>query len=243
MSKIALISGGSRGIGKAIAIQLASEGMHVIINYLKNEKAASETLNTIQENGGSAELLQFDASKLPEVERAIEKWKKSNEGKTIQVLINNAGIRKDNLLAFMEYEQWKDVISTNLDGFYFLTRQLIQDMIISKFGRVINIVSLSGEKGMAGQVNYSAAKGGVIAATKALAQEVGKKKITVNAISPGFIRTEMIQDLDEAMLKKLIPLNRFGEAQEVAHLVSFLASEKAGYITGEVISINGGLYT
>lgn len=243
MSKIALISGGSRGIGKAIAIQLASEGMHVIINYLKNEKAASETLNTIQENGGSAELLQFDASKLPEVEQAIEKWKKSNEGKIIQVLINNAGIRKDNLLAFMEYEQWKDVISTNLDGFYFLTRQLIQDMIISKFGRIINIVSLSGEKGMAGQVNYSAAKGGVIAATKALAQEVGKKKITVNAISPGFIRTEMIQDLDEAMLKKLIPLNRFGEAQEVAHLVSFLASEKAGYITGEVISINGGLYT
>lgn len=243
MSRIALISGGSRGIGKAIAIQLASDGMHVIINYLKNEKAARETLKIIHENGGSAELLQFDASKLPEVERAIEKWKELNEGKTIQVLVNNAGIRKDNLLAFMEYDQWKDVISTNLDGFYFLTRQLIQDMIISKFGRIINIVSLSGEKGMAGQVNYSAAKGGVIAATKALAQEVGKKKITVNAISPGFIRTEMIKDLDEAVLKKLIPLNRFGESEEVAYLVSFLASEKAGYITGEVISINGGLYT
>jgi 3-oxoacyl-[acyl-carrier protein] reductase len=217
--------------------------MHIIINYLKNESAAAKTLNTIQEKGGSAELLQFDASKLSEVEEAIDKWKKANRGKTIQILVNNAGIRKDNLLAFMEHEQWNDVIAANLNSFYFLTRLLIQDMIISKYGRIINIVSLSGEKGMAGQVNYSAAKGGVIAATKALAQEVGKKKITVNAVSPGFIRTEMIQDLDENMLKKLIPLNRFGEAEEVAHLVSFLASEKAGYITGEVISINGGLYS
>lgn len=243
MNKIALISGGSRGIGRAIAIQLALDGNHVIINYLKNNKAAKETLNEIHENGGSAELLQFDASISQEVEQAITNWKKSNEGKTIQILINNAGIRKDNLLAFMENEQWNDVLSTNLDGFYFITRQLIQDMIVSKFGRIINIVSLSGQKGMAGQVNYSAAKGGVIAATKALAQEVGKKKITVNAVSPGFIRTDMTQDLDEAMLKKLIPLNRFGEAEEVAYLVSFLASEKAGYITGEVISINGGLYS
>jgi 3-oxoacyl-[acyl-carrier protein] reductase len=243
MNKIALITGGSRGIGKAIAIRLASEGIHVIINYLENKKAAKETLNDIKQNGGSAELLQFDTSRFQEVKKAIERWKNSNEGKTIQILVNNAGIRKDNLLAFMENEQWKDVLSTNLDGFYFTTRQLIQDMIVGKFGRIINIVSLSGQKGLPGQVNYSAAKGGVIAATKALAQEVGKKKITVNAVSPGFIRTDMTQDLDEAMLKKLVPLNRFGEAEEVAHLVAFLASEKAGYITGEVISINGGLYS
>ncbi len=243
MKKIALISGASRGIGKAIAIQLASEGCHVIVNYLKNLRAAEETLKQILDFGGSAELLQFDASKLDQVEQTLNEWKDSNEGKTIQVLINNAGIRKDNIFVFLEHSQWKDVLSTNLDSFYFLTKQVIQDMVINKFGRIINIVSLSGEKGMAGQVNYSAAKGGVIAATKALAQEVGKKNITVNAVSPGFIRTEMTKDLDETSLKKLIPLNRFGEAEEVAQLVSFLASEKAGYITGEVISINGGLNT
>jgi 3-oxoacyl-[acyl-carrier protein] reductase len=243
MKKTALISGGSRGIGKAIAIQLASEGIHVIINYLQNEIAASDTLNEILKDGGSAELLQFDASKLSEVEQAFRQWKESNNDKTIQILINNAGIRNDNLFVFLKDEQWKNVISTNLDSFYYLTRQVIQDMVINKFGRIINIVSLSGEKGMVGQVNYSAAKGGVIAATKALAQEVGKKKITVNAVSPGFIRTDMTQDLDESNLRKLIPLNRFGTTEEVAQLVSFLASEKAGYITGEVISINGGLYT
>ena len=243
MNKIALISGGSRGIGKAISIQLASEGYHVIVNYLKNIDAAKETIKQIHDTRGSAELLQFDASKLNDVEQAVKGWKDSNEGKSIQVLVNNAGIRKDNLFVFLEDEQWEDVLSTNLDSFYFLTKQVIQDMVINKFGRIINIVSLSGEKGMAGQVNYSAAKGGVIAGTKALAQEVGKKKITVNAVSPGFIRTEMTQDLDEMSLKKLIPLNRFGEAEEVAQLVSFLASEKASYITGEVISINGGLYT
>jgi 3-oxoacyl-[acyl-carrier protein] reductase len=243
MSKIVLITGGSRGIGKAIALQLASEGYYVLINYHSNHEAATNTLKKLVEEGGKGELLQFDISDPEETTNAINKWKVSNEGAKIEILINNAGIRKDNLLIWIEPDQWYDVINTNLNSFYFLTRQLLQDMLLNKFGRIINIVSLSGQKGMAGQVNYSAAKGGIIAATKALAQEVGKKKVTVNAVAPGFIKTDMTQDLDEGNLKKSIPLNRFGKPEEVAYLVSFLVSEKANYITGEVISINGGLYT
>ena len=243
MSKIALITGGSRGIGKAIALQLARDRYYVLINYNTNSSAAEDTLSELINNNGNGELLQFDVSSSEETKNAIDNWKANNEGKIIEILINNAGIRKDNLLIWLEPDQWNDVIHTNLNSFYYLTRQLLQDMLLNKFGRIINIVSLSGQKGMPGQVNYSAAKGGVIAATKALAQEVGKKKVTVNAVAPGFIKTEMTQDLDEDNLKKLIPLNRFGKPEEVAQLVSFLVSDKADYITGEVISINGGLYT
>jgi 3-oxoacyl-[acyl-carrier protein] reductase len=226
-----------------VAKQLASDGYYVLINYLSNINAAKETLNEITGKGGQGELLPFDVSNYEEVKNALNKWKEQNAGKIIEILVNNAGIRKDNLLIWIEPDQWNDVIQTNLNSFYYLTRELLQDMLLNKFGKIINIVSLSGQKGMSGQVNYSAAKGGVIAATKALAQEVGKKKVTVNAVAPGFISTEMTQDLDEGSLKKLIPINRFGEPEEVAYLVSFLASEKANYITGEVISINGGLYT
>lgn len=243
MSKIALITGGSRGIGKAIVLQLALEGYYVLINFHSNNSAAENTLNEVVENGGKGELLQFDISDPKETIATLNNWKINNEGKIIEILINNAGIRKDNLMIWIEPDQWNEVINTNLNSFYFITRQLLQDMLLNKFGRIVNIVSLSGQKGMAGQVNYSAAKGGVIAATKALGQEIGKKKVTVNAVAPGFIKTEMTQDLDESVLKKMIPLKRFGEPEEVAHLVSFLVSEKANYITGEVISINGGLYT
>ncbi len=243
MSKIALITGGSKGIGKAITLQLSSEGYYVLINYHSDDDAAENTLNKVNAGGGKGELLKFDVSDKNEIITVLTHWKENNEGKIIEVLINNAGIRKDNLLIWLEEDQWSDVINTNLNSFYFITRQLLQDMLLNKFGRIVNIVSLSGQKGMAGQVNYSAAKGGIIAATKALAQEVGKKKVTVNAVAPGFIRTEMTQDLDEDTLKKMVPLNRFGEPEEVAHLVSFLVSEKTNYITGEVISINGGLYT
>lgn len=243
MNKIALITGGSRGIGKAIVQQLASEDYYVLINYHTNSAAAKETLEEINSKDGKGELMQFDVSDPVEITKAINTWKSDNEGKIIEVLINNAGIRKDNLMIWLEPDQWNDVIHTNLNSFYHLTRQLLQDMLLNKFGRIINIVSLSGQKGLSGQVNYSAAKGGVIAATKALAQEVGKKKVTVNAVAPGFIRTEMTEELDEGTLKKLIPLNRFGNPEEVAQLVSFLVSDKANYITGEVISINGGLYT
>ena len=178
-----------------------------------------------------------------ETEEVLKKWMDQNKDKYIEVLINNAGIRKDMLLMWMENEQWFDVLNTNLTGFFFVTRFLLKDMLINKYGRIVNIVSLSGLKGLPGQFNYSAAKGGVIAATKALAQEIGKKNVTVNAVAPGFIKTDMTKELNEKELKSLIPLNRFGEPEEVAELVGFLASEKASYITGEVISVNGGLYT
>lgn len=241
--KYALVTGGSRGIGKAICIELAKEGFYVLINYRSNTIEAQNTLDEITENGGQCELLPFDVSNGEEVGNAIENWTKNNPGKIISVLVNNAGITKDNLLVFMTDEQWNSVLKTNLDSFYFTTKQVITNMIVGKWGRIINIVSLSGQKGMAGQVNYAAAKAGVIGATKSLAMEVGKKKITVNAVAPGFIKTDMTSSLDENELKKLVPLNRFGTAQEVAFVVAFLASEKAAYITGETISINGGMYS
>jgi 3-oxoacyl-[acyl-carrier protein] reductase len=241
--KIALVTGGSRGIGKAVSIALAAEGFHVLVNYVSNTSEAEKTLNEITENGGSAELLPFDVSDATSVETAISDWKTKNPEAFIHTLVNNAGIRKDNLMVFMESKEWDSVLNTNLNSFYHITRSLIQDMIVNKAGCIVNVVSLSGIKGMPGQTNYSAAKGGVIAATKALAQEVGRKKITVNAVAPGFIKTDMTEDLNEKDFKRLIPMNRFGKAEEVANVVQFLVSEKASYITGEVISVNGGLYT
>ena len=241
--KIALVTGGSRGIGKAVSIALAEEGFYILINYKSNKEAAEDTLRQIEENGGKGELLPFDVSDTSSIKVALENWKSNHPETYIQTIINNAGIRKDNLLIWLEQDDWNEVIDTNLNSFYHITRPLIQDMIVNKSGRIVNIVSLSGVKGMPGQTNYSAAKGGVIAATKALAQEVGRKKVTVNAVAPGFIKTEMTEDLNEKDFKRLIPMNRFGTAEEVAHVVTFLVSEKASYITGEVISVNGGLYT
>ncbi len=239
---IALVTGASRGIGKAIAIQLAKDGFYIIINYKNNEVEAINTLNEISNIGGKGELLKFNVSDKADVSSTIATWKKDNKDKYVKVLVNNAGITKDNIMVFMENSQWEDTINTNLNSFFYVTQPLLQDMIINKSGRIINIVSLSGLKGQSGQVNYSAAKAGVIGATKALAQELGKKKITVNAVAPGFISTDMTANLPEKELKKMVPLNRFGKPEEVGHLVSFLASEKASYITGETIQINGGLY-
>jgi len=241
--KYALVTGGSRGIGRAICVKLAEMGYYVLINYKSNDCEAYKVLEIIINNGGKAELLKFDVSKQEDAENTLRTWMENNKESYIEVLVNNAGIRKDNLLIWMENEHWFDVMNTNLNGFLFVTRLLIKNMMIKKFGRIINIVSLSGIKGLPGQVNYSAAKGGVIAATKALAQEVGKKKVTVNAVAPGFIKTEMTNNLNEEELKKMIPLNRFGLPEEIADVVCFLASEKASYITGEVISVNGGIYT
>jgi 3-oxoacyl-[acyl-carrier protein] reductase len=241
--KYALVTGGSRGIGRAVCLTLSRSGFHVLINYLSNQAEAEITLEKVREAGGEGELMKFDVSHAEEVENALNGWMTGNEGKYISVLVNNAGIRRDALVMWMKNEEWSDVLNTNLNGFFYTTRLLIKDMVINKSGRIINIVSLSGVKGLPGQANYSAAKAGVIAATKALAQEVAKKNVTVNAVAPGFIRTDMTKDLNEKELKCLIPMLRFGEPEEVADVVGFLASDKASYITGTVISVNGGLYT
>jgi len=240
---IALVTGASRGIGRAIAIKLASMDFHVILNYRSNQEKAEEVMQTIIAAGGTAELMPFDVANAEEVTTAFDFWKQNNPDSIIQILVNNAGITQDTLMVFMEKEQWKNVIDTNLNGFFNVTSPLLKDMVVSKYGRIINIVSISGLKGTAGQTNYSASKGGIIAATKALAQEIAKKKITVNAVAPGFIVSDMTEGLPVKELKKMVPTNRFGQPEEVAELVGFLASDKASYITGEVININGGLYS
>lgn len=241
--KYALITGASRGLGKAIAIRLAKDGFAVVINYQSNREAAEDTLKQIQEAGGTGELLPFDVSDPKAIEAALESWQNTHPEEYISVLVNNAGIRQDNLMIFMQEEQWSRVLDTTLNGFFYITRRLLKDMMTHRNGRIINMASLSGLKGLPGQTNYSAAKAALIGATKALAQEVAARKVTVNAIAPGFIASDMTKELDEAELKKLIPLGRFGKPEEVAALTSFLASDESAYITGQVISINGGLYT
>ncbi len=241
--KYALVTGGSRGIGRAVCIMLASAGYNILINYKSNEPEAAKTLELVTLAGGSGELMKFDVSDPAQVDAAVNRWSEEHKDEYIEVLVNNAGIRKDVLMIWMENEHWKDVIGTNLDGFFYVTRALLKNMLVKKYGRIINVVSLSGLKGMPGQVNYSAAKAALIGATKALAQEIGKKNVTVNAVAPGFIKTDMTKDLNENELKQMIPLNRFGRPEEVAEVICFLASEKSSYITGEVISVNGGLYT
>ena len=241
--RYALVTGGSRGIGRAVCIKLVSLDLKILVNYKSNEQEALETLALIKQAGGSGELMQFDVSDPSQVESAVNIWNEQHKDEYIEVLVNNAGIRKDVLLMWMEDDQWHDVVNTNLNGFFYVTRALLKNMLVKKYGRIINMVSLSGLKGLPGQVNYSAAKAAVIGATKALAQEIGKKNVTVNAVAPGFIKSDMTRDLNENELKSMIPLNRFGLPEEVAELVCFLASEKSSYITGEIISINGGLYS
>ena len=238
--KTALVTGGSRGIGRAICQELHRMGYYVLINYVSNQEAAQEALSLIE---GQGELLRFDVGDPVAVKAAIEGWQQAHPEEYIEVLVNNAGIRKDNLLIWMEADEWTKVLNTNLNGWYYTTRAVLQPMLLHKYGRIVNVASLSGLKGLPGQTNYSAAKGGMIAATKALAQEVARKKVTVNAVAPGFIKTDMVEGLDEATLKKDIPAARFGEPKEVAAVVGFLASEAASYVTGEVISVNGGLYS
>lgn len=238
----ALVTGGSRGLGAAICKRLAQQGLGIIVNYRSNEDAAKSVVEDIVATGGEAVLLPFDVKSEESVDRAFEKWDEEHPDDNITVLVNNAGIREDNLLIFMQSEQWHKVIGTTLDGFFYVTRRVLKGMLTKRYGRIINIASLSGLKGLPGQANYSAAKAALIGATKALAQEVAARKVTVNAVAPGFIKSDMTKDLDEENLKKLVPLGRFGEADEVAALVAFLASNESSYITGETISINGGLY-
>jgi 3-oxoacyl-[acyl-carrier protein] reductase len=242
--KCALITGGSRGIGSAICEKLAIDAdYHILINYQYNKKAAEETLEKVIANGATGEILQFDVANFAEVQLVLTQWQEQNPKAIVEVIVNNAGITKDGLFMWMSQEDWSNVINTSLNGFFNVTNFFMQKMLRNKYGRIVNMVSLSGVKGTAGQTNYSAAKGALIGATKALAQEVAKRNITVNAVAPGFIKTDMTSELDEKELIKMVPVNRFGEAEEVADLVSFLVSRKASYITGEIININGGIYS
>ena len=244
MTKYALVTGASRGIGKAIALRLASAGWPVIINFLSNQEAAQAVADEIKAQGGQAELLPFDTSDPEAIEAALDSWEQAHPEDYIAVLVNNAGIRRDNVMFMMSDEDWHRVLDTTLNGYFYITRRLLKHMMPRKRGgRIINMASLSGVKGLPGQTNYSAAKAAIIGATKALAQEVAARSITVNAIAPGFIDTDMTKGLPVDDLKKMIPTGRFGKPEEVAALAAFLASEEAAYITGEVININGGLYT
>lgn len=222
-------------------MELAKMGYHVLINYHSNESAAKEVREQIEKNGGQASLQCFDVADRAMTRKVLEGWMEDGR-RHVEVLVNNAGVRKDNSLVWMEDNEWDDIIKVHLEGFYNVTKVLLKPMVLKRYGRIINVVSLSGISGMAGQTNYSAAKAGVIAASKSLAQETAKRKVTVNCVAPGFVRTDMTAEIDEAEHKQFIPMRRFGLPEEVASCVGFLASKEASYITGEVISINGGLY-
>ena len=231
-------------MGRAVCLKLAGMGMPVVINYQRNAEAAEETKRLIEEAGGQAELLPFDVSKKEEVETALDQWEAAHPDDWFSVLVNNAGIRRDNVMFMMGDEDWHTVLDTTLNGFFYTTRRLLKHMMPRRRGgRIVNMASLSGLKGMAGQTNYSAAKAALIGATKALALEVAPRGVTVNAVAPGFIETDMTKGLPQAELEKMIPVGRFGRPEEVAAAVGFLVSDDAAYITGEVISVNGGLYT
>ena len=242
--KYAFVTGGSRGIGRAVALKLAAQGWPVVINYRSNHEAAQAVVDEITAAGGKAELLPFDVADAASADAALDQWEQQHPDDYVAVLVNNAGIRRDGMMFMMGDDDWHRVIDTTLDGFFYITRRLLKHMMPRRrSGRVINMTSLSGLKGLPGQTNYSAAKAALIGATKALAQEVAARGVTVNAVAPGFIATDMTSDLNEAELTKMIPAGRFGKPEEVAALVAFLASDDAAYITGQAISINGGLYT
>lgn len=243
MVKYALVTGGSRGLGRAVCLRLAKMGIPVLINYQSNKTAAEEVRDEILASGGEASILGFNVADEKQVTAAIEAWEAEHPDDYIAYLVNNAGIRRDNVMFMMPDEDWHSVIDVTLNGFFYVTRRLLPKMMMRRHGgRIVNMASLSGLKGMAGQTNYSAAKAALIGATKALAQEAAARNVTVNAVAPGFIETDMTKDLPQDELKNLVPMRRFGKPDEVAAFVGFLCSDEASYITGEVISINGGLY-
>lgn len=244
MNRYALITGASRGIGRAIAVELAKEGCNVIINYKSNNEAAKETLRLVREAGSDGELLPFDVSKPDEINQALDKWFAAHPDEYIDVLINNAGIVADELMLWMEPEQWHSVIDVNLNGFFYCTRRVLEGMVENRHGRIVNISSIGGQKGIPGQTAYAAAKAALIGATRSLSTEASSRGITVNAVAPGLIDTEIINknDISDDVQRFFdnIPMQRLGKPEEVAYLVSFLCSDRANYISGQVIGINGG---
>ncbi|MCX5638584.1 MAG: 3-oxoacyl-ACP reductase FabG [Planctomycetota bacterium] len=236
---IALVTGASRGIGAAIALRLAKEGYDIWLNYKSNHAAAKDVATRIQNMGRDCTLLPFDVSDESAAKDALDPLTKD---RCPYILVNNSGIIRDNLFFWMSRDDWKDVLNVILDGFYNITSRIIGLMMQKKRGRIINIVSTSGQIGMPGQVNYSAAKAGLIGATRALAKEVARSGVLVNAVSPGFIDTDMTKDLPKAEILKMIPLQRFGTCEDVAAAVAFLCLDEASYITGQVLNVNGGVY-
>jgi 3-oxoacyl-[acyl-carrier protein] reductase len=242
--QIALVTGGSRGIGRAIVLALGRGGAHVEINYLGNHAAAEETLKQLTAVGGSGQLRPFDVSQESQVDEAVKKI--VDQHKKIDIVVNNAGVTSDNLLVRLKPEDWDRVLGINLKGTVHCTKAVCRGMIRERYGRIINMTSVVGQMGNAGQSAYAASKAGVIGFTRAMARELAARGITVNAVAPGYIDTEMTDklpsDLKNEFLKS-IPLGRFGAAEDVAETVSFLAGPGAAYITGQVINVNGGLLT
>lgn len=242
-SPLALVTGASSGIGKSIALRLARDGFRVLVHYKSGRAGAESTLAAIHEAGGEGELIQFDVGNSAEVEAALEAFAKASPATPIEVLVNNAGVHQDTLLGLMSDEAFETVMRTNVNGPFYLMRWCVRKMLRARKGAIVNIASLSGQTGNAGQANYAASKAALIAMTKTLAMEVGSRGIRVNAVAPGLIETDMIAEiphLDE--FKKRIPLGRVGTVEEVSGVVSFLCSKDSSYITGHTISVNGGLF-
>lgn len=247
MKRYALITGASRGIGRAIAIELAKDGCAILLNYKSNHTEAEATKQMIEAIGGEAELMPFDVSQPDAINAALDKWFAAHPDEYIDVLVNNAGILDNEIMLLMEPEQWHRVVDVNLNGFFYCTRRVIEGMVINHHGRIVNISSISGQTGFPGMVNYAAAKSALIGVTKALATELAPKQITVNAVAPGSILTDMARKGAEYAPERLkdinsIPMRRLGTPEEVAYLVSFLCSNRADYISGQIIGINGAAF-
>lgn len=242
-NKVALVTGASRGIGRAIALDLAANGASIAVNFAGNEAKANEVVDEIKANGGQAFAIKADVSKQDDVQQMIKAV--VGEFGSLDILVNNAGITRDNLLMRMKDDEWDDVINTNLKGVFLCTKGVTRQMMKQRHGRIINITSIVGVSGNPGQANYVAAKAGVIGLTKTTAKELASRNITVNAVAPGFITTDMTDELSEEVkseMLKQIPLAKLGEPSDIANLVTFLASEKSKYITGQTMHVNGGMF-